>query len=120
MVDGVAPLPDFELHRTEHGYTFKFEFEATPEGIGQALHVMLLRLKGPEREKARRMIARRMQHPEMGAQPQSTPEKYIHPATNYRSYANEVDSMCATCGNPRRSHDIDGQRVDCDGYVQFK
>lgn len=68
-----------------------------------------------DRTQAMRIIRRRMAHPERGAHPS---EFYIPPPPSTGDCAaNRAGQMCAQCGWQRSSHDIDGQRKDCDGFV---
>lgn len=75
-----------------------------------------------ERYHARQLIRRRLAHPEVvglsGGPPHLESEATIHPKAGSRLAAHEGGPICAQCGWPRRSHDIDGERLDCDGYVE--
>jgi hypothetical protein len=74
-----------------------------------------------ERKRARTLLQRRLRHPEIvglsGGPPTLETEATIHPKAGTRLAAYEGGPVCV-CGAARSRHDIDGQRADCDGYVE--
>jgi hypothetical protein len=75
-----------------------------------------------DRAKVRLLLLRRLKHPEMArcgvglsAWPQ---ESDVHPKSTGRIAAHTYGPTCCRCGNLRRTHDIDGLRPDCDGFVE--
>jgi len=111
---------------------FEMQETLTAEQVLAEVDLLLHRLSGDDREEARRLLLRRLKHPEavgLGGgslsdpptPPHIEPESRIHPRSTGRNYANSVktEPICV-CGSPRSSHDMDGQRWDCDGYVEAK
>lgn len=73
-----------------------------------------------DRAKARLILKRRLNHPEVGAYPEHAENgtsRGIHPKSGGRQAAHEGGPLCARCGWSRRAHDIDGESAQCDGYV---
>lgn len=75
---------------------------------------LILRLPTAERAKARRVVARRMMHPE-GA----TIDTYYDPHPKQRGgTASSWDpTLCVRCNRSEAQHDIDGLNDQCDGWV---
>jgi len=98
----------------------QFEREHPPTSDTIALELeQLIREINPaaDRDVVRQRLIRRLKHPELGGEPQVAGD--VHPkAEGYN--ASITGPVCACCGFSRRSHDVDGERIDCNGYVETK
>ena len=65
-----------------------------------------------QREDWRKVLVRRLKHPEVGAQPQSTPLKYVHPLQRSGPKP-RIDSPLCQCGCTRKAHAEDGSCLNC-------
>lgn len=76
-----------------------------------------------ERAKARMVLLRRLRHPEVVGlsvgKPTLDGDSVIHPKAGTRLAAHDGGPVCV-CGASLSRHDIDGQRADCDGYVETR
>lgn len=92
--------------------------ERNPEALADHIEGLIRDLPTEkDRLNARRLLLRRLKHPECGGNPQAVSVSAVHPKSAGWN-ASAMGPICAACGFARRSHDIDGQRRDCDGYVE--
>ncbi len=105
---------------TSRSYDWTRRFDTVPELV-DVIEWMITQLHTEaDRAKARLILQRRLQHPEIdanNAQISHHDGPVIHPKSGGRLAAHDGGPVCV-CGNRRSSHDIDGQRNDCDGYVE--
>lgn len=74
-----------------------------------------------ERDRIRRVLSRFLRHPEIAGHGGTVMSlDNPHPKGNGNCHASRVPKTCIICGHARDTHDIDGQRVDCEGYVEVK
>lgn len=81
--------------------------------------IMLLLSELPDeasRVRVRKILKRRLMHPEGSTIDTHT---NVHPPSGGATAASQGGPLCV-CGRTRRQHDIDGQRNDCDGFVEEK
>lgn len=90
------------------GHAMADDFESLWRTVDNALD----RVSVTEREKWRKMLIRRLRHPEAGAHPESTPKSLIH-KTQGGGCMPTLDSPLCECGDQRRSHDEDGACRAC-------
>lgn len=65
-----------------------------------------------QRQQWTKVLIRRLRHPEVGAEPQSTPEFLVHRRQGGGAMP-KFDSPLCQCGDPRSSHDEDGACKAC-------
>lgn len=82
------------------------------ESLWRIINTGLNVMTHDERVAARRLFIRRLRHPEAGANPLATPERYIHPKQGGGSMP-RLDSPLCECNDPRSSHDEDGACKAC-------
>lgn len=100
-----------------HG-TVDREFNDDPELLVNAVIIMLGHLPNQElREQGRKKLIRYLNHPEANGGAGYAKDSEIHPRSGGWT-ASATGPLCASCGWPRRRHDIDGQRADCDGFIE--
>lgn len=71
-----------------------------------------------DRDQARRILKRRLAHPEYRAN--TTATEYVgpvHPRSTGDCAAARAPVLCARCNTPFSAHDEDGQRWDCEGWI---
>lgn len=93
-----------------------------PVDIADRVESLILELadNAEQRKLARIILRNRFAHPEIGA---TSPRQRGAAFASYRppppsiGSGQRTGSRCARCGWSARSHDIDGLRSDCDGYV---
>lgn len=82
------------------------------ESMWRAVSTGLNCLTPTEREKWRKLLIRRLRHPEAGAHPESTPEYLIHKRQGGGPML-KLDSPLCECNDPRTSHDDEGACMAC-------
>jgi hypothetical protein len=103
--------------RKENG-TFDREFNDDPDLLVNAIITMLGHLPNHElRETARKKLIRYLNHPEANGGAGYAKDSQIHPKSGGFN-ASITGPICCRCGSPRRKHDIDGQRKDCEGFIE--
>lgn len=109
-------MSEISVHVNHHGLTHVYGASG-PSMLVDTVMTMIANLPDEDsRDVARKKLLRRLQHPELGACP-NPDDPAIHPKPGTNLAAHQYGPVCV-CGSPRYGHDIDGQRDDCDGYVE--
>lgn len=113
-------MTQFELVITDHGCVTRRECEASDgTAVVRMIEEMISNVSGgDERKRVRTLLMRRLPHPEAGACPEHADLKTIHPPAGTNLAAHQGGPICCRCGWSRRVHNIDGQRIDCDGFME--